>query len=151
MIRPFSSTVFAVEHDNKENVQEWHSLFQASWYWGQRIEKKREKSREGWGERVRCSLAFFLLVYTDREPGTGYCRNCYCATSFPQCAWREPRHKTRIMTSNIHFRFALNGQKPTLRHITWEAKDFCCEKESDGIDHCSGNNPTYDNKSYFCQ
>ena len=27
-----------------------------------------------------------------------------------QCAWRESRLKTRIMTSNIHFLFAPNGR-----------------------------------------
>ena len=27
-----------------------------------------------------------------------------------QCAWRESRRKTRIMTSNIHFLFAPNGR-----------------------------------------
>ena len=52
------------------------------------------------------------------------------------------RHKSLIMTSNIHF----------VWRSTDEAKleQTCSEKESDYIDHYTGNNSSHDNKSYVC-
>ena len=66
-----------------------------------------------------------------------------------QCAWceREPRHKS-LMTSNIHFVWR-STDEAKLEHIR-EKKYFRSEKESDYIDHYTGNNSSHDNKSYVC-
>ena len=68
-----------------------------------------------------------------------------------QCAWRErePRHKSLIMTSNIHFVWR-STDKAKLEHIR-EKKNFRSEKESDYIDHYTGNNSSQDDKSYVWQ
>ena len=72
-------------------------------------------------------------------------RNLGTRSNVVQCAWceREPRHKSLIMTSNIHF----------VWRSTDEAKleQTCSERESDYIDHYTGNNSSHDNKSYVCQ
>ena len=41
-----------------------------------------------------------------------------------QCAWREPRDKTRIVTSSIHFLFGANRTKPKLKHHVRKKKTF---------------------------
>ena len=66
MIRPFSSTVFAVEHDNKENVQEWHSLFPGFMIVGTTDRKKARKI--AWGLRREGEvLASFFCSFTLTE------------------------------------------------------------------------------------
>ena len=58
------------------------------------------------------------------------------------------RHKS-LMTSNIHFVWR-STDEAKLEHIR-EKKYFRSEKESDYIDHYTGNNSSHDNKSYVCQ
>ena len=82
------------------------------------------------------------LVPRDRTLGT--------RSNVVQCAWRErkPRHKSLIMTSNIHFVWR-STDEAKLEHIR-EKKNFRSEKESDYIDHYTGNDPSHDKKSYVC-
>ena len=65
------------------------------------------------------------LVPRDRTLGT--------RSNVVQCAWRERelRHKSLIMTSNIHFVWR-STDEAKLEHIS-EKKNFLSEKESDYI------------------
>ena len=71
-----------------------------------------------------------------------FCSACGASAS-------HARHKSLIMTSNIHFVWR-STDEAKLEHIR-EKKYFRSEKESDYIDHYTGNNPSHHNKSYVCQ
>lgn len=107
----------------------------------------RKKARKiAWGLRIEGEvLASFFCSFTLTESLVQAITGINVAQPRSHSA-RGASHVMKLVLWRQTFIFFL--QKPTLRHITWGIKDFCCGKESDGTDHCSGNNPTYDNKSY---